>query len=63
MNLGGSEIFVIAGIALLIFGPSQLPKLFRGLGEAFREMKGAAKELVPDDDKPVVQKKDVPTKK
>jgi sec-independent protein translocase protein TatA len=53
MNLGGNELLIIGVVALLIFGPSQLPKLFKGLGQSIREMKLAAKELIPGEDEPV----------
>jgi len=43
--LGGTELLVIAAIALLIFGPRQLPKLGRSLGESIREFRGVGKEL------------------
>jgi len=40
-----TEMLIIGGIALLIFGPSQLPKLGRSLGATIREFRGVAKEL------------------
>lgn len=57
-GLGGGEIAIIGGLVLLIFGPSQLPRLMRGLGESIREMRKAAKEVtdgeadVPEADRP-----------
>jgi sec-independent protein translocase protein TatA len=30
----GTEVFIVLGIAVLLFGSSQLPKLARSLGEA-----------------------------
>lgn len=39
MNLGWTEILLIGGIALLIFGPSKLPGLGRSMGEAIRGFK------------------------
>ena len=39
MNLGWTEILLIGGIALLLFGPSKLPNLGRSLGEAIRGFK------------------------
>lgn len=46
--LGMTEVMVIAGIALLIFGPRQLPKLARSMGETIRELKGASKALTEE---------------
>jgi len=42
--LGGQEwiVVLIAIIILLIWGPSKLPSLARGLGEAIREFRKAA---------------------
>ena len=37
---GTSEWFIILGVALLIFGPSKLPKLGGALGEGIRNFKG-----------------------
>ncbi len=39
MNLGWTEILLIAGIALLFFGPSRLPGLGKSMGEAIRGFK------------------------
>ena len=39
MNLGWTEILLIGGIALLMFGPSRLPGLGKSLGEAIRGFK------------------------
>ncbi len=40
-NLGFTEILVIAGVVLLIFGPKRLPELAKGLGKGIREFKKA----------------------
>jgi sec-independent protein translocase protein TatA len=45
VNLGGQEILIVFIIVLLIFGPSQLPKLFRSLGGAMREFRKAQHEI------------------
>ena len=44
-NLGMVELGIIASIALLIFGPRQLPRLGRSLGQSIREFRGAGKAL------------------
>ncbi len=46
MGLGPGELGVLVLIAvLLFFGPSQLPKMARGLGEAMREFRKAQREI------------------
>lgn len=44
MNLGLTEVLLIAGIALLLFGPSRLPGLGKSLGEAIRGFKKGLNE-------------------
>jgi sec-independent protein translocase protein TatA len=35
------HLLVIAGLALLLFGPKKLPELGKGLGEGIRDFKSA----------------------
>lgn len=44
-RLGPMELAIIFAIALLIFGPRQLPKLGRTLRESIREFRKAGQEL------------------
>lgn len=44
-TIGPMEIALIAGVLLLIFGPSQIPKLGRSLGKSIVEFRGAGREL------------------
>jgi TatA/E family protein of Tat protein translocase len=44
VRLGPWEIAAILAVALLIFGPSKLPSLGRGVGEFFRNLKKGVKE-------------------
>ncbi len=44
-GLGLPEIAVIAGIAVLVFGPSKLPELGKGLGKTVKSFQTAAKEF------------------
>jgi sec-independent protein translocase protein TatA len=39
-----THLLIIAGIALLVFGPKKLPELGKGLGESIRGFKSAMKE-------------------
>jgi len=41
LNMGGSEIILILGVVLLLFGGKKLPELARGLGKGIREFKDA----------------------
>jgi sec-independent protein translocase protein TatA len=43
-KLGLPEILLILAIALLIFGPSKLSDLGKGLGEGIRNFKSAVKD-------------------
>jgi sec-independent protein translocase protein TatA len=44
-GLGGQEIGLLFLIILLIFGPSQIPKMARGVGQALREFRKAQREI------------------
>jgi sec-independent protein translocase protein TatA len=44
-KLGLPEILLILAIALLIFGPSKLADLGKGLGEGIKNFKSAVKEF------------------
>jgi sec-independent protein translocase protein TatA len=41
------HLLVIAGIALLVFGPKKLPELGKGIGEGIRSFKAAIKDPEP----------------
>jgi sec-independent protein translocase protein TatA len=63
--LGGTELLIVFVVILLVFGPSQIPKMARGLGQAMREFRKAQNEITnemktedpksgnPPDNKPV----------
>jgi sec-independent protein translocase protein TatA len=45
---GVSELSIIGGVCVLLFGGTKIPKLMKGLGEGYRDFKKAtaeAKEL------------------
>lgn len=43
--IGTTELIVIGGIALLIFGGKKLPELMRGLGKGVKEFKDGMHEV------------------
>ena len=43
--IGTTELMLIAGIALLLFGGKKLPEMMRGLGRGINEFKKGAKEV------------------
>ncbi|MDR7870972.1 MAG: twin-arginine translocase TatA/TatE family subunit [Tissierellaceae bacterium] len=56
MRLGTTELLLLFGLALIIFGPSKLPELGRTLGKTINEFKAQAnkatdelKDAVKDD--------------
>jgi sec-independent protein translocase protein TatA len=51
-QLGPTEILVILGVVLLLFGGKKLPELARGSGRALRIFKTEVKSLSDDDDDP-----------
>lgn len=48
-SLGIQELLIIAGVAVLIFGPSQLPKLGRSIGETVKAIRDIPKAMDDDD--------------
>lgn len=47
---GGTELIVILGIVLLLFGGSRLPQLAKGLGQSIKEFKKGVAQLEGGDD-------------
>ncbi len=41
LMIGTSELLLVAGIALLLFGGKKLPEMMKGLGEGVRSFKDA----------------------
>ncbi|MGZ5280965.1 MAG: Sec-independent protein translocase subunit TatA/TatB [Bacteroidia bacterium] len=42
---GGSELILIAGVVLLLFGGKKIPELMRGLGKGIREFNDAKEKV------------------
>jgi sec-independent protein translocase protein TatA len=49
-GLGVTELLLIGGGILLLFGAKKIPTLARGLGEGIRNFKGELKGNAPDRD-------------
>ncbi|MET0953104.1 MAG: twin-arginine translocase TatA/TatE family subunit [Aeromicrobium sp.] len=49
-NIGPTEILIVLGVVLLLFGGKKLPELARGSGKALRIFKTEVKALHDDDD-------------
>jgi TatA/E family protein of Tat protein translocase len=48
--VGHTEIIIVAGVVLVLFGSAAIPKFFRSLGKARKEFeKGAAEPAAQDD--------------
>ena len=43
-NIGFTELLLILGIIVLLFGATRLPKLARSIGESLREFKKSVKD-------------------
>ena len=52
MNLGVTELLIILGLVLLLFGTTRVPKLARSLGQASKEFKKGVSEGPSDEDGP-----------
>ena len=48
LNIGWTELLLVLGVALLLFGPGQLPELGQTLGKTIREFKGAINNIDAD---------------
>jgi len=55
-GVSGTELLIILGIILLLFGATKLPALARGLGQSVKEFKKAAQ----DDEADKTKKPDSP---
>ena len=56
--IGTTELLVIAGIALLLFGGKKLPEMMKGLGKGVNSFKQGMKEPVDDEEETKVSQKD-----
>lgn len=54
--IGSTELLLISGIALLLFGGKKLPEMMRGLGEGVREFKKGVNDAKETDENPNEEK-------
>jgi len=59
--IGTTELLLIGGLALLLFGGKKLPEMMRGFGQGVREFKKGVSDINPDldciqEDKPAENK-------
>lgn len=50
--IGSTELLLISGIALLLFGGKKLPEMMRGLGQGVREFKKGVNDTKETDENP-----------
>lgn len=53
--IGTTELMLIAGLALLLFGGKKLPEMMRGLGKGVSEFKKGVKEVTDIQEQPTQQ--------
>lgn len=46
--IGTTELLLIGGLALLLFGGKKLPEMMRGLGQGVKEFKKGMNDVVQD---------------
>lgn len=50
VSVGPTELLIVLGIVLLLFGSTKLPKLARSMGQAQKEFKHGLREGAQDDE-------------
>jgi len=58
-GIGIPELLIAAIIALLVFGPSKLPEIAKGLGKAIRNFRSSANGLDENDVTPKKNKEEL----
>jgi sec-independent protein translocase protein TatA len=44
-GIGSTELLLVVGLVLIVFGPKKLPEIGRSLGKGLKEFKQATREL------------------
>ena len=55
-GLSGTELLVVLGVAVLLFGGKKIPEVAKGLGEGIKNFKQAIKH---EEEPPVSKKEDI----
>ncbi len=55
-GLGMTELIVIFGIALLVFGASRIPQIAKSLGQGIQEFRRAGKAITDETDGSIGEK-------
>ena len=50
MRIGWTEILVVLGIVLLLFGAKRLPELARSIGKSLKEFKKGTQDVLGEDE-------------
>jgi sec-independent protein translocase protein TatA len=58
-GLSGTELLVVLGVAVLLFGSKKIPEVAKGLGEGIKNFKNAMKE----EDQPASKKEEEEVRK
>lgn len=51
-HIGVTELLIVSGVVLLIFGPQKLPQLGGAIGKAIKNFKGATSSKETHEDTP-----------
>ena len=55
-GLSGTELLVVLGVAVLLFGGKKIPEVAKGLGEGIKNFKQAIKENTEEPSSPETKK-------
>ena len=58
--IGTTELLLIGGLALLLFGGKKLPEMMRGLGQGVREFKKGVNTEAPTDESATDETQEAP---
>ncbi len=53
-GIGGTELLLLAGVILLMFGGKKIPEMMKGMGKGIKEFKNASAGIeTPEEEKKV----------